>query len=197
VPGVSLQELFEAFHAAYGRMGSGVEKLYEVAAQAFAVSELLITKGVIGIEELNRVSRAVEERLRDAYDNAGMTVQLAESVDKYALETDVAIDCASRLHLCRAACCTLRFALSEQDIHEGSVQWELTQPYLNRQRADGYCVHCDGATKSCGVYASRPAVCRGYDCRQDTRIWVDFEGRVPNPELAALEDATRRPTEVE
>jgi hypothetical protein len=36
----------------------------------------------------------------------------------------------------------------------------------------------------CTVYDARPVPCRGFDCREDKRIWRDFEGRVPNPALA-------------
>jgi hypothetical protein len=33
----------------------------------------------------------------------------------------------------------------------------------------------------CTVYDARPIPCRGFDCRGDRRIWLDFDGRVPNP----------------
>jgi len=75
------------------------------------------------------------------------------------------------------------FPLSEQDIHEGVVRWQLDRPYLNLQNSDGYCVHCTTGSRTCGVYVNRPGVCRTYDCRKDTRIWVDFEARVPQPDL--------------
>jgi hypothetical protein len=29
-------------------------------------------------------------------------------------------------------------------------------------------------------------MCRGYDCREDRRIWLDFEKRIPAPDLAAV-----------
>src|SRR5262249_48952941 len=117
-----------------------------------------------------------------------MEVHLGHEPDKYATDGQgVEIDCESRLHLCRAACCRLRFPLTWQDIHEGVVQWEPDQPYLNRQREDGWCFHCS-ADGRCGVYEQRPAVCRRYDCRQDRRIWLDFEHRVVNPDLEAATD---------
>ena len=52
--------------------------------------------------------------------------------------------------------------------------------------AEGRCVHLDGETHRCGVYAQRPIPCRAYDCRRDARVWIDFENRIPNP-------AVRRP----
>ena len=39
-----------------------------------------------------------------------------------------------RVHLCKASCCRLPFALSRQDVEEGIVRWDLGQPYLIDQR---------------------------------------------------------------
>jgi Fe-S-cluster containining protein len=89
------------------------------------------------------------------------------------------INCHERIHACKGACCALRFALSRQDVEEGVVRWDLGRPYLNRQAADGYCVHSDPTSRSCGAYAQRPAPCRIYDCRSDDRIWLDFDKMIP------------------
>ena len=66
-------------------------------------------------------------------------------------------------------------------MREGVVKWELGRPYMIARGADHYCAHLDRETHRCGVYAQRPIPCRGYDCRKDTRIWLDFEARVVNP----------------
>ncbi len=108
------------------------------------------------------------------------TVQLSEDVDKYALTDLPDIDCASRISLCGARCCALSFALGAQDLEERAVEWDYRRPYVVRQRADGFCVH-NSEDSGCGVYAQRPATCRSYDCRQDDRIWIDFEARIPRP----------------
>lgn len=50
-----------------------------------------------------------------------------------------------------------------------------------RQGDDGYCVHCDPATRGCAIHARRPHVCRQYDCRGDRRVWLDFERAIPAP----------------
>lgn len=178
-------DLFDAFHSAYRRSGASANKLFEAAASAYAVAELLIARGLIGLEELDERRRLVEERLMRSYEQAGLTVEMEHNApDKYQLgPRAVEIDCEQRLPLCGAACCRLVFALSRQDIEERVIQWELTRPYIIRHRPDSYCVHCDGQTHLCTVYAQRPYICRGYDCRRDTRIWQDFDNRVVNPEL--------------
>lgn len=107
-------------------------------------------------------------------------VQLADSSpDKYTVAPPE-IDCDRRLPICKAACCRLRFPLSAQDVEEGVVRWTIEKPYMNRQDERGYCVHCDATTHNCQVYQQRPSVCRSYDCRNDKRIWIDFENRVIN-----------------
>jgi hypothetical protein len=84
--------------------------------------------------------------------------------------------------VCKARCCTLAFALSSADLDEGVIRWDYGQPYQIRQRAsDGYCVHNDPDSHGCTVHAQRPAVCRRYDCRDDPRIWADYERRILAP----------------
>jgi Fe-S-cluster containining protein len=51
------------------------------------------------------------------------------------------------------------------------------------KHADGYCVHLDRCGSRCRIYEQRPTPCRGYDCRKDKRIWIDFERRIVNPKL--------------
>jgi len=122
-------------------------------------------------------------------------VYLTEGVDKYGLDAGhPPIDCEARLALCHAACCRLRVPLTRQDLAEGIVEWEPDQPYLNRQRPDGYCVHCDPASHHCTTYDHRPGLCRRYDCRGDDRIWVDFDRRIPNPSLGDVEDPRPAPS---
>lgn len=106
------------------------------------------------------------------------------NVDKYTFAGRVSIDCDSRLHLCRAACCSMSFPLSLQDLDEGVVAWDPGRPYAIAHGADDNCVHLDSGCQ-CTIYQQRPLPCRVYDCRNDERIWLDFDERVPNPALHA------------
>ncbi len=122
------------------------------------------------------------ERLVKQFREQGLGALFQEpEFDKYVFEHGAEIDCAARVQLCKAACCRLPFALSKQDVREGVVHWELGQPYLIEQGADGYCTHMDRGTCACTIYTQRPVPCRGYDCRQDQRVWLDFDGMVPDP----------------
>ncbi len=108
-------------------------------------------------------------------------MQLRQVADKYALTALPEIDCAALIPLCRGRCCGLLFPLSLEDVHEGIVAWDLERPYLTRQ-PEGRCVHQNRTDCACEIHARRPASCRTYDCREDTRIWLDFERRIPAPE---------------
>jgi Fe-S-cluster containining protein len=133
-------------------------------------------KGLLTEEELNERKRRVAERLVERSRESGMGVIRQESEqDKYTFKDEVKIDCENRVHPCKAACCRLPFALSKQDVEEGIVKWDFHHPYMNARRADGYCVHLERKTCRCSIYENRPVPCRDCDCRNDKRIWLDFE----------------------
>ena len=172
---------------AHGRENANPSKVLEVAAFSYALIELLMERGVISVEELDERKRQVGQRLTEKFAEKGMGVALTnDEQDKYAYEGSVEIDCENRIALCRGACCRLSFALTVQDLEEGRVKWDLGRPYMIRHDEDGYCHHVERGSKRCGIYTSRPVVCRAYDCRKDKRIWEDFEGRVVSPGLEKL-----------
>ena len=152
----------------------------DLASKLFALLEEMVSRGQVDLtsydERRQRLQRAEDERTVSR-----AHVQIAPPVDKYALTDLPVIDCVTRLPLCQARCCTLAFPLSFQDLDERVVAWDYRRPYQIRQRGDGYCTHCEPDTKQCGVYDHRPGTCRSYDCRQDSRIWLDFERRIPAP----------------
>jgi Fe-S-cluster containining protein len=152
----------------------------EGAICARALAELLVSKGVVEQEELEAMMAQVRQRMEA---QPTLKVMLARSEDKYNCQDTVIIDCASRVHICKAKCCTFNFYLTDQDLDEGIVKWDYGRPYWIRKRGDGYCVHCEPGTWRCRIHSYRPYVCRAYDCRNDERIWLDFERMIPNPEL--------------
>lgn len=172
---------------AHGRENANTSKVLEVAAFSYALIELLMERGLISVEELDERKKQIGQRLSEKFMEKGMGVALTgDEQDKYAYEGGVEIDCENRIALCRGACCRLSFALTVQDLEEGRVKWDLGRPYMIRHDEDGYCHHVERTSKRCQVYENRPVICRGYDCRKDTRIWEDFENRVVSPELEKL-----------
>ena len=155
--------------------------LVDVMSRLFAVIEELVATGQLDLRSFDerrlRLREKEETRLQQR-----AHVQVADPVDKYKLEDLPQIDCQSRLHLCKARCCKLTFPLSFQDLDEHIVQWDYSNPYQIRKKPDGYCVHNESGSGHCCVYENRPAICRTYDCRNDKRIWLDFDQGIPAPE---------------
>jgi hypothetical protein len=116
-----------------------------------------------------------------AADARSTRVSLDQGADKYEV-TPVDIPCEELIPLCGARCCTYTFSLSTTDLDERVIRWDYGQPYLIAQRAsDGFCVHNHPTTRGCTAHAHRPRVCRTYDCRDDKRVWIDYEKRIPAP----------------
>ena len=72
---------------------------HEGAAYAQALVELLMDKGIIQAEEFETKVAAHREKWK-----GDPQVMLSKAPDKYDLDREIVIDCASRVHLCRAAC---------------------------------------------------------------------------------------------
>lgn len=120
-------------------------------------------------------------RARDVIASQRVALDVGES--KYDAQAE-SPPCMELMHICEARCCRLTFSLSTEDLDEGVIRWDYGQPYLIRQRAsDGYCVHNSPGTHHCTVHQYRPRVCRVYDCRNDERVWIDYEKRIPAPPI--------------
>jgi Fe-S-cluster containining protein len=180
-------EIAGGLRYAHSRANANTIRLVDVSSFAYAAIELLAERGLITIAELDERKKVVAGRLIDQLRQEGVGAAYQDpEYEKYGFESTVQIDCASRLHLCKAACCRLRFALSRQDVEEGIVQWDFSHPYFIASSDDGYCRHLDRATSGCSIHANRPVPCRAYDCRHDQRIWSDFEQRIVSPDLDHL-----------
>lgn len=129
-----------------------------------------------------------------AYQSADSGDLLREDVADAPIEPPEPIDCGPRLHLCGAVCCRLPFPLSAAEVDHGPVTWDTDRPYWIKRNDGGMCVHNDAATLACTVHAERPRPCRAYSCRDDPRIWRDFDGMVINS--AVVEVLRSRPIDV-
>ncbi len=160
------------------------DELLQLAAQVVTLSDELAERGSIDAEKVNEAVSETHKQVQAADILAmPLSVDYGEpTVDKYGLP-GLDVPCEELMHLCKARCCKLQFALSTQDLNEGKVRWNYGRPYWIRQRdEDGYCVHNDPQTKGCQVYGCRPGPCRQFDCREDPRIWADYPNRIPASE---------------
>ncbi len=158
----------------------------EAIATVQAIIDLLIRAGILDLDDLRQ---ALEMARRRVAARPAPTVRLASKGDKYAEGQTADVDCASLIHLCQSRCCTFKFFLTKQDLDEGVARWDYGNPYWIRQQDDGYCVHSEGRTHACTIHPRRPHICRAYDCRKDTRVWSDFDKRIPAPMTKPIGDA--------
>jgi hypothetical protein len=190
------RQLAEGLLYTHARLSENTRATLEASSFLYGLIELLQERSLVSIEELDRRQREVAQRLAKKQSDKRVGVLLQDpEYDKYTFSGGVKIDCENRVHLCRAACCRLPFALSKQDVQEGTVHWDLGQPYLIAQDETGYCTHLDRGCYRCTVHERRPVPCRGYDCRQDRRIWLDFEGKVINPDITNADWPRSRSTD--
>ena len=155
--------------------------LVDLNERVFALIELLVASGHLDLRAFEARRAKVAERESERMNREGhVHVMLNDVADKYALTDLPEIDCVNRLPICKARCCTLGFPLSVQDLEEHVVKWDYGRPYHIRSNENGYCVHNDPEGNICRIYGHRPAVCRGYDCRRDERIWKDFDQKIPS-----------------
>lgn len=183
-PKAALRDVVDGLMFAHNRTDAFTSELHHTASTLMALVELLVESGLIGQNELEQRRSEVAVNLRRSFVARDMTVAVHESgFSKYALIDSVKIDCEDRLHLCKAACCRLSFALSREDLDEGALRWDFRAPYMIARGENGYCAHIDRRSCRCTAYDQRPVTCRGYDCRKDDRIWQDFEKMVINPDV--------------
>ena len=83
---------------------------------------------------------------------------------------DAHIDCASKIPACRAACCTLTFALTKDEVKKGKIRHNPDKPFFIARNADGYCIHLDTSALTCTIWEDRPLRCRRYDCSGDDQV---------------------------
>lgn len=167
------------------RMGAEAqEDITALATDLYALLDALLDRGALTWEQFANARTESERRFAR---RRRLRVVFGDDDEKLAGIPQPDIDCPSLIPICKARCCRLRFALSRQDLDRGVVRWDYEEPYLIAQNREGWCAHIDmgstgHATMGCTVYEHRPMTCRLFDCREDGRIWLDFERRIPAPE---------------
>lgn len=109
---------------AHTRINDNIKKTLEAASFLYALIDLLNEKGILTIEELDERKKQVAERLVKKFTESGIGLMYQDPEhNKYTFEHETVVDCQSRLHICKAACCRLPFPLSMQDMNEGVIKW--------------------------------------------------------------------------
>jgi hypothetical protein len=166
-------------------LSSNADRINDAEAFLYGLIDLLIEKGLFTTEDLAEKAQAIRQEMQEKGQAVGPGVALRID-DPNADESEyIPVNCEERLHICKAACCRLGFALSTEEVEDGAVRWDLGQPYYIRHEADGYCTHIDRETLGCTIYGDRPQVCRKYSCAKDERIWTDFDNMILNEEWIA------------
>jgi hypothetical protein len=165
--------------------------LLNLAAHVLALQEELeerVAPGEVDAVEASVQARIPEilRKIRSADVSADGRVHIGDPIDKYDVPplAGGGPPCFELLPLCEARCCSFEVPLSTQDLDEGVIRWDRGKPYLLLHEADRYCTHLSREGAGCTCYAQRPAPCREYDCREDPRVWIDYEKRIvaPRPE---------------
>jgi Fe-S-cluster containining protein len=149
------------------------ERINESEAFLYGLLDAILEKGLISEAEVQEKIAAVRAEIRSKSEQYNIGVMLRR--DPAESKPVPTINCAERLHICKAVCCSLRFALSVEELEAGIVKWEIGQPYTIRHSQAGNCIHLETGNCGCKVYDDRPQVCRTYSCINDKRIWTDFD----------------------
>ncbi len=172
-------------------------QLLHLAAQVVSLSDEL-TRRLDGVEPrpapLGTLAKIEPKTIEDVVDEATPKaldkIRMLDSAVDHVMSIDVIDEdkyktvgesppCEELMPICQARCCRFVFPLSTQDLDEGIIRWDYGNPYTIRQRgSDGYCVHNHPETHGCTVHGARPRVCRSYTCKDDKRIWADFDKRI-------------------
>lgn len=157
------------------------EELRNLALDVELLKRAATSLGQIGVMERKKIERELILQLfPPSQSRAGVGVR----VDPILPLKPAKIDCASRMHICRAACCrTLTIYLNAEELESGSYEWNPREPYALIKNRYG-CIYLSEGGCGCTRHKGpRPNICPNYSCIKDRRIWADFEKKTLNPNL--------------
>lgn len=149
-------------------------RMNEIESFLYGTIDLLIQEGVLSEKNIQERVKQLQEEMQLKNETVHAGVALRIDPKEQPEEKKEPINCTERIHLCKAVCCQLNFALNTEEIESGKVKWDMGRPYFIRQEKDCYCTH-NNKDKGCEIYEDRPKVCKDYTCKDDERIWTNFE----------------------
>jgi hypothetical protein len=160
-------------------IGSVQRELRDLIMDVELLKRAVSSWGQLGVLERQRIEKELVLDLfpaRIVRPGTGVAVATSSCVD-------VDIDCQNRLHLCKAACCRIfNILLTAEEIDSNRYDWNPRLPYTLHKNRLG-CVYLCSSNWSCSVHDGRPSSCKGFSCKNDQRIWLDYENRIINPNL--------------
>lgn len=106
------------------------DKINEIQAVLQVVMDALIQHGVL---EPAKTSHLIDEVFQKISQNKeGLHPEIALRVDQENVQIEL-VNCEERLHICKAVCCKMDFALSTQEVESGKIKWDLGRPYFIRR----------------------------------------------------------------
>jgi Fe-S-cluster containining protein len=170
------------------------DRIHETESFLYGAIDVLIEKGMLTQDEVLRAAAEARREMEEKGEKVGPGVALRIQGNSAKQDAFAPVNCSQRLHICKAACCRLHFALTVQEVESGRIKWDLGQPYFIRHDSRGCCTHLECSSGTCRIYADRPGVCKSDSCAGDARIWKDFEKMELNSEwIEANLSATEEP----
>jgi hypothetical protein len=174
-----------------GEVARAFAQTEEISAFLYGMADLLIEAGVFDADALTGAALRVQVERAEKGERV-LPAAVLRSDDPEA-EASEPVDCAARMHVCHAVCCTFDFALTAEEVEAGHAKFDLGRPYFIRHDASGYCTHNDSDSHGCTIYDDRPGLCHAYTCANDTRIWSDFDNMVLNDAFLSQPRESERP----
>ena len=150
------------------------KRINEVESFLYGLIDVLILNDSIDPDSFKQEVQKVRNELLEKQEQFHPNIALRVDSENPAVENNT-VNCAERIHICKAVCCKLHFALSANEIELAKVKWELGKPYFNKKNSAGYCTHLHSKKLCCTVYEERPRICKQYSCKNDKRIWKNFK----------------------
>jgi hypothetical protein len=119
----------------------------------YGLIDVLIEKKIATPDEILQATEKVRREMEKRGETLGPGIALRVDEDESGEDEFVAINCSERLHICKAICCSLSFALSAEEVESGKIKWDLGQPYYIRQEKSGCCTHLDPEERSSVIIA--------------------------------------------
>ena len=185
------QTLRSAFLGAHRMAAQNDQRAMNNSVDVVALTELLISKGVINIRELSeRQSMAREQLTHARKESYAGPILHTDPIGQPDTPPEQLVDCEARYRQCRGACCILyNVYLTAEEVTSGEYRWDLAHPYRLQRAPSGHCTYLDRESLKCTIWERRPSVCRQYSCKSDTRVWADFDRRVGTGAARHLQEA--------